>query len=840
MAQESQELPEWLTYVATTITDDSGNPVATSSTLLYLPLTYYGPSVRRTELYSDLADGQKIPLGEYWTWGGLTPPGPTATVTVTGPGGTTSTSTAIPTTTDSTAIPSSTSNPSSSNPSSSSPTLTNTSSSTTPTSTPTSMASGGLDRGQLVGIIVGSILGAVAIFLFLLILFLRRRRRRENDQESYQEFPSDPTAPAEALDEWQVFANPPRNTRTPSPPRTPNLTGTTEGDALVLDKYTASPKKRQSQSRSAVPPAVVSTHSSASSSNNSGYGQPLDSRERSLRIGPIDNDFGRRISTGDDYRMSMTGGSLHALEEGQEDEESSLIPSDDGHMQLGLPPPSAYPAPRLVDNQSSQRSIGSRRTHRSSAPMDMEPAFVETARRIRVDGVRTSPETHALPLEPELSGSRIPILGALGGFGRFNWRFGSSLGLRRNSGADHDPESTSSLLRDEPPASPEMTERQTRGGVLGLTTEGERPVSGASRQSGASGGTQYYDASSSLGSSQQRIPPVHVPTPPPRLRTSMSQVELGMRWTPPSNSQEGLQAPQDLPPTLSSYGTLPKNVPPTGDILDTPVPQPVLSPYSAARASLPGLPQSFAALEAMSSPRVPTPVDTKMPTIIDPLEQAPPPTFDRWRNMTGIPGGAGNRATFGQPRPSQAESTSESGSLHSMRSHFSPNASRAAGSAPASRKEPSSGSSNAHSAGMHSSRKDPSSGSDPYSTGPRSRSPSSLGHANSISSSGRRRPGVSGAISPAVSALGHRTQLSEPERAYTPERISIDTRPAALDIRTGAASNPFADPKTPPMEARRTDTDMVNGHDKRGNDAPLSPLLMSPWVGGLDAEWTPT
>ncbi|KAJ7149811.1 hypothetical protein C8R43DRAFT_1006677, partial [Mycena crocata] len=49
----TQALPPWLSF--TTITE----PQTTQTTLLYLPLTYYGPS---------------IPLNSDWTYGGLTSP----------------------------------------------------------------------------------------------------------------------------------------------------------------------------------------------------------------------------------------------------------------------------------------------------------------------------------------------------------------------------------------------------------------------------------------------------------------------------------------------------------------------------------------------------------------------------------------------------------------------------------------------------------------------------------------------------------------------------------------------------------------------------------------------
>ncbi|TFK53437.1 hypothetical protein OE88DRAFT_1655574, partial [Heliocybe sulcata] len=45
MATNVQQLPSWMTYSTTVITDAAGDPIATSTTILTLPLTYYGPSV---------------------------------------------------------------------------------------------------------------------------------------------------------------------------------------------------------------------------------------------------------------------------------------------------------------------------------------------------------------------------------------------------------------------------------------------------------------------------------------------------------------------------------------------------------------------------------------------------------------------------------------------------------------------------------------------------------------------------------------------------------------------------------------------------------------------------
>ena len=127
-----------------------------------------------------------------------------------------------------------------------------------------------------------------------------------------------------------------------------------------------------------------------------------------------------------------------------------------------------------------------------------------------------------------------------------------------------------------------------------------------------------------------------------------------------------------------------------------------------------------------------------------------------------------------------------------MRSHLSP---RSTGSAPASREG--SGSS-----------------------GARSKSPSSLAHSGSISLSSEERSPRSrvggGPVSPALSAFG----------ARGPGPVS-------------------------PERAHLSDVDAVHGHghpvdrrraldDTRSQSPPLSPLLMSPWIGGLDADWQAT
>ncbi|KDQ59141.1 hypothetical protein JAAARDRAFT_33873 [Jaapia argillacea MUCL 33604] len=161
----TQALPSWLTYSTSFITNAEGSTVSTSTTLLTLPLTYYGPS---------------IPLGTdgVWTYGGLTSPASTATPTLTT---TTSppTTSATPNTTSTTAIPTSSTATTSSSTSSSSLSNPSSTSTTSPSSSATAAAatSHPLPRA-LIGAIVGSIFGALLLLLALLLCFRWHTRRR--------------------------------------------------------------------------------------------------------------------------------------------------------------------------------------------------------------------------------------------------------------------------------------------------------------------------------------------------------------------------------------------------------------------------------------------------------------------------------------------------------------------------------------------------------------------------------------------------------------------------------------------------------------------------------------
>ncbi|KAJ7149813.1 hypothetical protein C8R43DRAFT_500155 [Mycena crocata] len=227
MAAPTQALPPWLSF--TTITE----PQTTQTTLLYLPLTYYGPS---------------IPLNSDWTYGGLTSP----VSMTTSPTSTDTSATATSTSTTSLGASASSATPTSSLPSSTSQPASGTSSltpsastSASSSATPAFSASAPLSPGQLAGIIVGSVLGAVLLALLCCVcarICWRRRRRRDGETPS--------TAPSSGKSKTKFTALLPRrhrdrrNTRTRFTMLTPAVPGQAgveeeEGDWTFVDSPTS-------------------------------------------------------------------------------------------------------------------------------------------------------------------------------------------------------------------------------------------------------------------------------------------------------------------------------------------------------------------------------------------------------------------------------------------------------------------------------------------------------------------------------------------------------------------------------------------------------------------------
>ncbi|PFH46769.1 hypothetical protein AMATHDRAFT_7410 [Amanita thiersii Skay4041] len=169
MAAPTQEYPPWLTPVPNTIFDQNGVPIATSTTILYLPLTYYGPS---------------IPLGPEWTYGGLTPPASTIFISSTATPSSSSSSSSM----TATATPTPTSPVSTSVLSSLSSSFTSTPTAIPPPPPPQPIA---LTRGQLIGIILGAVFGGIVVFLALFVCFLLYKNRRRNQRVRFSTLPID-------------------------------------------------------------------------------------------------------------------------------------------------------------------------------------------------------------------------------------------------------------------------------------------------------------------------------------------------------------------------------------------------------------------------------------------------------------------------------------------------------------------------------------------------------------------------------------------------------------------------------------------------------------------------
>lgn len=395
----------------------------------------------------------------------------------------------------------------------------------------------------------------------------------------------------------------------------------------------AGPSRQRGGRRSSVP-TTINDGSLSSGSNQSGYGTILE--QPSLNLAPVSPPFE------EEHNRPWQ---LRTLDEEE---------SDDDHM---YPEPGMVAAadlpPRLVGATQSEKSFHSRRTQRSSYPIDGdEPATLETARRIRVDGPRASPETRTLPLDEHDNDEPEPTRGMLGltslaNLGRFSWfRNWDSLSRRHSAAAD-DLESGAALLGDAPPVTEMGERRRSRlgAGILGLTAEGSRPISDVSAKSATSGsgGTVYHDADSSL-------PSTPLLTPPPRALASTT--EHNVRW---ARTESDYLTPVDQPPPTLALTPTSSHTAATGnqnvDILDLPAPKGI-SPFGST-ASVHALPSPKAWNDTMGdTPSIGSFAANSEGTAghgitIDVLEEDPPAATDTWRTMASVLGPPGARTTFG-------------------------------------------------------------------------------------------------------------------------------------------------------------------------------------------------
>ncbi|KAF9007415.1 hypothetical protein BDQ17DRAFT_1350604 [Cyathus striatus] len=638
MAAPTQPFPPWLTPVPSVFTDTNGVEM-TSTSVEFLPLTYLGPS---------------IPLGSLFTFGGSTEPATIVTGTPTETTAVASTeSTATPTpSTSVTAIPSSTSEiisttsssvslsssssitsmlSSSSIASSSSTFIASSSSTSQPSATAAQPASfSGLTKGQLIGVIVASILGFIFLLVFVLALYLwckgrpnRLSRTRFSmvtpiDQDYFVVPPGGRTpgegSPRHSGEEQDPFL---QESRTGRAARTG--AGVAAGAVAAAGGMKAAGELGALPPRSAarVPPPPVSgtrmsgVSSGTGSSNSSGYGSLLPHSTSMFPMPPTDIPEDEKEDQPDPNDMSHRRGRILTSEEllrlEKENEESIDEPrrshdshedDHDVHAYTALLPP-----PRLVDPESAPyRSTPSLKPYASHHSLDNEEAVtLLTARRVKVEnlGPRTPQRSPLREIPPEMGSARQSggILGSLGlgsltGLGRLSW-FRNMDSPRHSAHApssfspvplsDNDLETGRSMLGTEKGDS-----QNSRSFGTGFGPDGARPISGVSARSNASGGTVYHDAHSSTPgtpSTPRLIPPprAHTPAEIPPLPTTIVHET---RWPSTTTMAPPAYEPIDASPSRQPSGSnLTENPPPSFDVLDMPAPAAITN-FGSAQSSL--------------------------------------------------------------------------------------------------------------------------------------------------------------------------------------------------------------------------------------------------------------
>ncbi|TFK91263.1 hypothetical protein K466DRAFT_563033 [Polyporus arcularius HHB13444] len=869
MSQPTQVLPSWLTLSTTVVTLPDGG-ISTSSTILRLPLTYFGPS---------------IPLGTdgVWTYGGLTPP-PSTTFT---PTSATPTSTPVSSTitlAPTTSLPATSGSPL---PASSSGSLSSSSSSST-TAVPTvaSQASHGISPSTL-GAILGSVLGTLLLLVLIAIIFLIRSNRRRHAS-------ADPRDPSSSFrNRSTTLMSSFRNSTLPiwtgwelvdaddaQSPRSPgegSPRGSGEEDDPFLTRRSVHSGTDLEHARTDTDtlvslPAIartgtMSTHHSAPKPG--GYIIP---REVQMRM---DEEMG-------DAPLYP---SVRMVER---------RPSDDQYSPLLPPPPldTLEPGGRRASLGSEKskvtdnaRSVMSEKSGDTDIH-EPEGAELLTARRVRVG--QPGPSSVATP--NVLGLDRLANLGRMSWFKRMSF-MGAPAGSHPVPGSEREAAASDSYTRTPPrhsrngshsrpssnsrtgsfarisahdpvPTTDSFGRRIRHDSGLGFGLTDDRPISTVSAQSATSGNTVFFDANSRPGSSMGTrstagsgatpVPPV--PPVPAAHLVQPSPLSHEVRHSSGSMSTASSYGQEitDRPPTYES-ATAPQSR--TGleysdiDVLDMPAPRPA-SPFSeAAHAPPPGLdhlPNPTVWRNSHSSSGTPTPATDSMSGInFDILEEAPPAARGVWLQLAGgLRPTDGRRTTFGVPMVVQPQDVlrSERGSLHSTRSHLSPYSSRSpSGSAPASSRHVGSGSS--------SSRPTASS----HSRGVTTSSGGSLAHSNSVSFDdhrpGRHRAEVGEVASPPLSAVfgafprgaasppplghGHGDDVILPAApAYpsgAPSPIPVPGPVALSGTMTSTATRGTGDESLTDLSVTTTQTDPITGAQVH--------LPRLPWRSGYERPW---
>ncbi|OJT13900.1 hypothetical protein TRAPUB_9569 [Trametes pubescens] len=825
MAAPTQVLPSWLTLSTSLVTLTDGS-VLTSSKLLTLPLTYYGPS---------------IPLGTdgVWTYGGLTSPVSTST---------SPSATATPTPSSSLITSALTTTPSASTSLSSTPTTplsASTASASSTSSAPAASSSaaiaGGASHGispATLGAILGSVLGTLLLLVLIAIIFLLRQNRRRHDTapngHPSSSFWNRQTTLLSLLSRsgprqtpiwtgWEVVdpdEGPEGGRRSPGE-GSPRGSGEEE-DPFLTRRSARSGGTDMAQTRTdtdtlvSLPAAVRTGSVSAHHSVRKPSGHII-SPEEQLRLE-------EQFADAPPYASIRVVAPSTSSEQ-----EAPLIPPPplnydnrgSASHRVSVHPSLRSQKSREARSLTSEKSLGSIGTD----PQE-EGAELLTARRVKVSRINPPADAGAgsssMAPPSTLALDRLANLGRLSWFKRMSF-LGTPTGSRPLSYADPDtaaaatsdpytrtpprhsrngsqsgtgsrsrPGSFARASPLEPAAADSLGRRLRQDSGLGFGMTDERPISTVSARSATSGNTVFYDAqsrpASSMGTRSSAGTPVSgslaVPPVPPVPQQHLHPSPLAHEVPRPSSSPEVRYA--EVPSAPPAYEEVPaaSQVHPEDDytevdVLDIPAPRPA-SPFSAA-SSRPTFPPGLVPLptprvwrdsHASSSPSPGT--DSTLHVGIDVLEDEPPSADNGWRSLAGgFRPSDGRRTTFGVPMVVHPRDAlhSERGSLHSMRSHLSPNSSMSpAGSAPASTRHTMTGSG--------SSRPSDSS----HSRGPTGSSGASLAHTNSISSEDRRRrrADVGEVMEPPISAVfpGRGFPSSPPPPAHTHGEDAMGYPPA--------------------------------------------------------------
>ncbi|KAK2460142.1 hypothetical protein APHAL10511_007821 [Amanita phalloides] len=589
MAAPTQQYPPWLTPVPNTIYGPGGVPISTSTTILYLPLTYYGPS---------------IPLGSEWIYGGLTPPASTSTLVVP--------TTVIPTTFTSTATP---------------PTTSTSTSSSTPITSPSQLSSStilptaipppsrhALSHNQLIGIVVGAVIGALVIFLALFVCFLviknRRREQRvrfkngllpiEKDYVVVDEdlhVPGDGSPRQSGDGERDSLLQAHNGTPGPSsPPRYQKTPG------IPVDLPVAGPSSQPTQQATPefgarpgitrVPVLPPDTYSS----NNSGSGSSTDmsslgSLVPNSRLSALSPLYEERLGMQRTAMAAHFRGPILTPLEQRRVEEQVRPDSKDSQQQASLT--SLLPPPRSTDLENSPgltpRGSSSSSTHvrtafipylqrniklddtygssnRSSVQTDPEDAALLTARRVKpVEwDARAAPYYHPPSPDQPSDNTRSSggILSSISS--RLSWfknldALPGSLNRRSRTPqnfnvSDKDAEAGRALLSPDYPGHrsapsdrlrvPLVTDESYQLDVppppfaaIGLHADGTRPLSAISGSSG--GATSFHDAYSTFPNTPLLTPLPRAVTPAGSLS---SQPSMESNWRISSPLSVGVSA----------------------------------------------------------------------------------------------------------------------------------------------------------------------------------------------------------------------------------------------------------------------------------------------------------